>query len=119
MKLKIEKIVDRGSRNDERLWLKVLQDSDLSYYIVFDTTYTSQNAISNILRHSYWFPSIKVKSGDNVVLYTQKGKYLATKNNDGTTTHFFYWGSDNPIWNNQGDCAVLFEITTWVTSLYE
>lgn len=119
MRIKIVKILDRAVANKERLWLKVLQDTDMQYYIVFDTTYTSQKAISNLQRHAYWFDSKQVRSGDTVVLYTRKGVPSSSQNSDGTKNHFFYWGLDSTIWNNTGDCAVLFEITNWTTSPYE
>ena len=119
MKIKIIKILDRAVVNKERLWLKVLQDTNMEHYIAFDTTYTSQNAISNLQRHAYWFDSKQVRSGDSVVLYTKKGTPSSTQNSDGTTTHFFYWGLDKTIWNDKGDCAVLFEIGNWITSPYE
>ena len=119
MKLKIVKIIERGNAKDERLWLKVLQDADMSFYVVFDTTYSSENAISNLQRHAYWFESLKVKTGDNVVLYTRKGTYNKKANADGTMSHFLYWGLDHPIWNDTGDCAVLFEVNGWTTSQYE
>jgi len=119
MKIKIVKILDRASANKERLWLKVLQDTDLTYYIVLDTTYTSRDAISNLQRHAYWFPPKQVRSGDNVVLYTRKGTNSSQPNQDGTQNHYFYWDLDHTIWNDSGDCAVLFEISTWATSAYE
>ena len=119
MKLKIVKIIDRGVSNDERLWLKVLQDADMQFYIVFDTTYTARHSISNLQRHAYWFDSKSVLSGDNVVLYTKRGTPSSKKNEDGTTTYFFYWGLDKSVWNNEGDCAVLFETSSWETSPYE
>ena len=43
MKIKIQKIIDSGIHNKERLWLKVLEDTNLEYYIVFDTIYISKN----------------------------------------------------------------------------
>ncbi|MCX6995686.1 MAG: hypothetical protein NTV49_01030 [Kiritimatiellaeota bacterium] len=119
MKLKIVKIVDRASPDNERLWLKVLQDADMKFYVVFDTTYTGTNAISNLQRHAYWFPSKAVRAGDNVVLYTRKGTNSTQPNSDGTHSHFFYWDMDKTVWNNQGDCAVLFEVVDWTTSAYE
>jgi len=119
MKLKIVKVVDRASPNQERLWLKVLQDTDMKFYIVFDTTYTGANAISNLQRHAYWFPPKMVHAGDNVVLCTGKGTNSSQPNQEGTQNHFFYWDLDKTIWNNQGDCAVLFEVGDWTTSAYE
>jgi len=119
MNIEIVNIIDRGEANKERLWLKVLSSTNLSYFIVFDTTYTSDNSISNLQRHAYWFNPKEVRGGDYVVLYTKPGKNSEEKNDDGSTTHFLYWGLDKTIWNKQGDCAVLFELKTWQTSKYE
>lgn len=116
MKAEIVKILDRGIVNQERLWLKVLAKTDLSYFIVFDTTYTSENSISNLQRHAYWFNPKEVNAGDYVVLYTKKGTPSDELNDQGTTTHFLYWGLSNTVWNNTDDCAVLFEVNTWATS---
>jgi len=116
MKIEIVKILDRGTANKERLWLRVLQDTNLQFFIVFDTTYTSTISISNLQRHAYWFYPKDVKAGDNVILHTKQGIPSESKDTSGTTNHYVFWGLDKTIWNNTGDCAVLFEINTWQTS---
>ena len=118
MKIEIINIIDRGTADQERLWLKVSSDTDLVYFIVFDTTYTTQASISNLPRHTYWFRPKIVKAGDQVILYTKAGTPTETKNQDGSTTHFLFWGLEKTIWNAPGDCAVLFEVSTWQTSQY-
>lgn len=115
MKIEIHKILDKGIEKKERLWLKVLNDTNLSYYIIFDTTYTSETTISNVQRHAHWFKPRKVKAGDSIVLYTKKGYTSTNLNKDGSITHFIYWGLNKTIWNKDGDCAVLFEVNTWMT----
>lgn len=119
MKMEIIKIIDRGAAKKERLYLRVLADCDLTYFVVFDTIYLSQNSISSFQKHAYWFEPKKVKSGDYIILYTSIGKSSETKNNDGSTNHFLYWGLDYTLWNKEGDCAVLFELSSWQTSKYE
>lgn len=119
MKLQIVNIVARRDRQNERLHLRVLADANLVYYVVFDTTYTSPTAISNKMRHAYWFQSRDVKAGDHVVLYTRPGQESQKRNDDGTMSHFLFWGLESSVWNNTGDCAVLFELNTWQTSRYE
>jgi len=119
MKLEIINISERGVANKERIWFRVLADCDLSYFIVFDTTYSSPSSISNLQRHAHWFSPKKVKSGDYVILYTCPGIPTESKNNDGSTNHFLYWGIDKTIWNKEGDCAVLFELNSWQTSKFE
>jgi hypothetical protein len=102
--------------NKERLWMKVLANTNLMYFIVFDTTYTSENAISNLQRHAYWFKPKEVKAGDYVILYTRTGIPNEQLNADGSTNHFLFWGLEKTIWNNKGDCAVLFQVNSWQTS---
>lgn len=116
MKIEIVKILDRGGANKERLWLKVMANADLKYFIVFDTTYTSPNSISNLQRHAYWFKPKEVKAGDYVILYTKAGTESEQINEDGNKTYFMYWGLEKTIWNKTDDCAVLFEINSWQTS---
>jgi len=115
MKIEIIKIIDKGIADKERLWLRVLADTDLSYYIVFDTTYTSENTISNVQRHAHWFKPRKVKAGDYIILYTREGTISTSQNKDGSTNHFLFWGIGRNIWNKDDDCAVLFEINSWMT----
>src|SRR5262245_45754753 len=116
MKLEIVGIIDRRDRQNERLWLKAIADLNLAYYVVFDSTYTSTTSISNKMRHAYWFASQQIRAGDHVVLYTRQGNASQSRNADGTTSHFLFWGAENTVWNNTGDCAVLFEVNTWQTS---
>ncbi len=116
MNMRIIKILDNGIANKERLWMKVLANTNLMYFIVFDTTHTSDNTISNIQRHAYWFSPKEVKAGDNVILYTRRGTPSEQRNADGSTNHFLFWGLDKTVWNNQGDCAVLFQVNSWETS---
>jgi hypothetical protein len=119
MNIEIIQILDRGVANKERLWLRVLTDTDLSFFMIFSTKYSTTSLVSNNAKYTHWFASQKVKSGDYIILYTGHGISSESKNNDGSTNHFLYWGIDQTIWNNVGDCAILFEIANWQTSKYE
>jgi hypothetical protein len=119
MKLAIVRIADRSVPNKERLHLKALSDTNLSFFAVLATVYSSPTAISTLPRYVFWFKSKPVKAGDNIILCTAEGTPSEEKNADGTTTYFFYWGLKNTIWNKTGECAVIFEINSWQTSPYE
>jgi hypothetical protein len=119
MTVEIRYIKDPGKLDDERLVLKVLKDCDIGMYLTFDSTYTEDGQVSNLVRHPYWFPDKRVKAGDLIVLYTKTGAKSQTKNKNGSTSHFFYRGLERTIWNKSGDCAVLFEISTWTTRGYD
>lgn len=112
MKVTIKEIIDHG-HNDERIVLSVKEDTDIGEYVVLDTTYTKDGGVSNKVRHPYWFPDKKVSKGDLVILYTKKGKQSETKNANGSISHFFYWGLDINVWNDDGDYALLFHIDEW------
>lgn len=119
MKIQIVRIIDRGVVNKERLHLRVLAETNLNFYVVFNAVYTNPNAISNNPKNVYWFPSTIVKPGDQVVLYSGFGQNKSEIAPNGTTNHFFYWGQKNTLWNKYGDCAVLFEVAFWQTSPHE
>ncbi|HYR74360.1 MAG TPA: hypothetical protein VEM96_00835 [Pyrinomonadaceae bacterium] len=116
MNIKIHSVVGKGDLDKELTWLQVLADvSDLSFYMVCDTTYKDNNSISNELRHIYWLPKQSVKQGDWIAVHTKDGKNTTVKNEQGTTTHHFYWNLGRTIWNKDGDCAVLFNLNSWTT----
>ncbi len=51
-------------------------------------------------KHTYTFPSYTLDSGSTVTVNTEKGT-------DSTTE--LYWQLDDPIWNNDGDTAYLYD----------
>lgn len=116
MKLRILSIHEQGSADKEYIWLEVLEDCNLDYYGLADTTYTSNESISNKLRHFFWFPKKDVKKGQRLVLRTGTGTNDEYVTSDGKTVHRFFWGLKSAVWNNDGDAAVLFEIKTWKTT---
>ena len=117
MKLKIDKVIDHGTHASERIEFSVVNDCNLHYYLIADTSYTSEDTISNKMRHTYWFNDKKVNAGDKVILYTKKGTASSVTINGGKNTQYtLYWGLDNYVWNNAGDAALLFEINTWKTT---
>lgn len=115
MKIQIDKIVDHG-QNSERVEMSVIQNCNLTYYILADTTYTDPTHISNKLRHMHWFADRDVKAGDKIVLFTKKGTNTSATIGNGNTKYTIYWQLDINVWNNDGDAAVLFEINGWKTT---
>lgn len=116
MKIQIDQIVDHSTLNSERVLISVIQDTDLKYYIIADTTYTSAENISNKLRHMYWFAPKSVKAGDKVELYTKVGTSSQIDIGNGNTKYIIYWGLGASVWNNDGDAAILFHVDSWKTT---
>lgn len=92
----------------------MLEDvSDLSRYLVCDTTYSDGDHVSNELRHMYWFPKDSVKKGDWIKLMTKAGTNSTALNERGTTTHIFYWNLGRTNWNKDGDYAFVAKLESW------
>jgi hypothetical protein len=118
MKLRIDNVVAKDKKRGERVLFTVLEDCDLTHYMVMDSTFTTEKEISNEHRHVKWFSSLAVKKGERVCLYTGVGSYSKDVH-DGITWHKIFWGLKSAVWNDDGDCAVLFELTTWTTKKAE
>ncbi len=117
MKLKIRSIIDYGHKS-ERIIIDVIQDTDIGKYLVLDSTYKAPGLISNKVKHPYWFPDLKVKKGDTIILHTRKGTRRSKMLED-HTEHCFYWGLDCNIWCNDGDCAVVMYTGDWNSYMVE
>lgn len=116
MDISIVKIAD--AHNDhERLILRVDNDCDLGWYLVFDSTYDEAHIISNKSRHLFLLPSIKVKKGDFIWVHTGKGEYHTHNNTSKTTTHNLYWGLESKVWNNDQDKAYLIKYSEWASKV--
>lgn len=113
MRVKIREIVAPGDAQKERLVLEVVQDDDIGRYAVFLTHILEAGNVSATVRRTYWFPDKKVRSKDLVVLYTKVGTPSEQKNKDESTSHFFYWGADSPLWRESNATAVLAHIDEW------
>lgn len=114
MNIEIKYVKDAGNKAKERIILKARADLDIGNYILFDTTYFDNGSVSNKIRHSIWFPDTKIGINDLVIVYTKIGEYSFVKNKNNTKSHFFYMGLDTPIWNQDGDCAVIVEVNEWL-----
>ncbi|WP_448104699.1 hypothetical protein [Pedobacter panaciterrae] len=108
---------------NERLVLMALRDANIGEYIVMDSTYDDKNKLSNIFRHTFWFPDQMVKKGEIVVLKTRPGKndYKYEPVGDGRkiAAHFFFWGSDSDVWNNEGDTVTFIRIAEVITKKFK
>lgn len=102
----------KQTKGEERIIFKVLEDCNLSYYLLLDNSYDKEGRVSNTHRHCYAFPNVNVKRGDYVVLYTRRGYKTSFNNRAQTTTYVFYWGFDEnaSVWNSAVDKVFLIKI---------
>ena len=113
MNLEFSSIASAGALSDERIALKATASFDLTRYAIFVCTSSPDGRVAGgNVPNAFWFWSKKVSPGDFVVVYTKSGTTSEKKNNDGTTSHFFYWGLSSPIWT-AGRIPVIVETSTW------
>jgi hypothetical protein len=113
MKVEMISVHNQGNYEHEYVLMRVQKNCNIGHYMLADSTYTSDDRVSNKLRHTFWIPDKEVRRGELVSVWTKIGTNITTKNNDGETVHRFFWGLKTSVWNDKGDCAVLFELTTW------
>ena len=109
MKLEILQIKGNSDKEKERVIFKVLQTCNLGSYIVALSQELSDGIYSSRINNVFWFPDKEVKENDLVVLYTKLGSQNSIVNENGTTTHFIYWGLDNTLTSDDKSCIVLLE----------
>lgn len=112
MKLKIRSIAGPGDIKKERLVLKAESDANVGDYAVLWSGIGSADGPTSGRKRAYWFPDVAVRAGDIVVLYTKKGERSNKALDGGSTAHFFYWGSETPLWD-QNHCAVVLFVAEW------
>lgn len=115
MKLKVDSVNNRGKLAQEHISLEVLQNCNLSHYMVMDTTFGADGNITNAHRHLKWLPPYEVTTGMMVALWTGNG-VDRTVMQGAVKWQYVYWNSGTHIWNNDGDAAVLLELSSWKTT---
>jgi len=118
MMLEIASFADAGVLEKERLIIRVLSDLDIGAYIVLWSDLSDSRSPTAGIKTAYWFPDKKVKSGDKIVLYSKSGKDSKKDIGDGHSAHFFYWGLENALWENE-KTAVLLKVNEWIHRIHE
>ena len=113
MSVSIVSVHGHGDFDKEHVLMEVLSDCDIGTFILADSTYTGEHKISNRLRHFLWIPDRLVKRGDLVSIWTKCGTETTVTDDRGRTIHRLFWGLKTAVWNDDGDCAVLFDVNSW------
>jgi hypothetical protein len=112
----ITDIADEGFLDKERVVLKAKADGDLGDFAIFRANSPpaeSEKVFSGDIPDVFWFPSLKVKNKDLVVLYTKAGKRSQKSLSNGAITYFFYWGKKSPLWNDGEHLAAIVNTEEW------
>jgi hypothetical protein len=107
MDLEITNIFNENLQT-ERVVLTALNACNLNSFVLFDSTYDEDGDLTNKERHLMVFPSINLKRGDTVTLYTKVGRnVIPPANVFAPVRYIIYWGLDHKVWNTAGDKAYL------------
>lgn len=91
MVIKIEQVLDMGKLTKQRILFQAVKDGNLlGYHILLGDSYF------------YSFPYWKVRDGDYVVLYINRGERETKKFVD-AVCHFLYYGEQIHLWEEHPD----------------
>lgn len=113
MKIQIHSFIDKGKIQTERIALRASADCNLKFYCLHITFEISSGGFFNQPKHTYWFPPVEIKANDWIVIYAGQGTQSNKKNEDGSSSYFYYWGLNSAIFNKPEDTIVLAEVNTW------
>jgi hypothetical protein len=110
MPFKIIKIQNDSTPDGEYVLLEATGDNNnLDGYAIVDKPFTNTGEESNKFRHIFRFPAKVIPKGDLVSLRTGCGRPKVVKNENDTIVHRYYWNSDECVWNDFGDEAILIK----------
>ena len=107
MDLEITNIYNENLQT-ERVVMTARNACNLNSFVLFDTTYDEEGKVTNKERHLKAFPTVQLKRGDTVTLYTKVGQnVIPALNPYRPVNYIIYWGLDHKVWNNDGDRGYL------------
>lgn len=113
MSLKIIRTLNSSNPEEEYILLQTEKTINLNGYAITDQSFfDSSGKISNKFRHIYEFPSLIINEGEFIILFSGSGtnkkkeKYTDKR---GSVVHPIFWKSQECIWNDSGDKAILIK----------
>jgi hypothetical protein len=118
MTIALRSIIGRGDLAKERITFRVEETTDVGDYAVLQCQAVEETLTTSVIK-AYWFQYFKAEKGDLVVLYTKDGEMSSKALSTGKKAHFFYWGFESPIWDDDELAAVLLRAPQWTYRLVQ
>src|SRR5690242_19835307 len=100
MDIQIQAVRDPGDLAHERTVLEADADLDIGLHILMAARAGAKGeTLGGRVPFCFWFPDGNIQRGDLLILYTKAGSSKRKDNPSGKVSHFFYWGLEHPIWN--------------------
>lgn len=106
--LKLKSIEGIGILDKERLVMQVeaktndTNELNLGRYAIFACKFGDNGLpYSGKFLAGYWFNTKALAPGDYIILYTKYGLRAEKKLTNGNTSHFFYWGLGETLWEGE------------------
>lgn len=112
MRLVLKKVADPGNPMSERLVYRAIGPTDVGRYAIFRVL-REGDAVTNAVIDTFWFPDQPVAHNDLVVLYSKNGSYRQRELLGKKKAHFFYWGSEDALWDDPDFVPVIVRIAEW------
>lgn len=113
MKFKVRGVRDPGDLAKERVVIEIMDDGNLGTLILASTKQQSPNRVSARIKNPYWVPDQEAKKGDLLVVYTKAGGRNSRENDDGSSSYFFYLGSEKALYEQPDQTVTVFSISSW------
>lgn len=114
MILHLSDIKDRGNIEKERIVFDVIGDGNLTNYLIGQTYQVDEGFDVKFVK-TFWFTDAEANQGDRVVLYSKKGEDRVVRNKNNRSTFFYFWYSEDSIWNEENLVAVLINTGDFTT----
>lgn len=113
MDLRLHAIREPGDLDRERVVLKAETDTDTGRHLLLSARSSNDRLLGGHVPNCYWFPDRHISAGDWVVLYSKRGSVKVRDNKSGSKSYFFYWGLDQPLWQDHELRPVLIRVGAW------
>ncbi|WP_139374112.1 hypothetical protein [Enhydrobacter aerosaccus] len=113
MSLEFQYMRDPGEPTSERVIFRASGNLDVGNYCLLASSTNNKQEPTSGGKVAFWFPDKEVGNGDTVVVYTKAGDDKSRKNDDGTQSHFFYWGRTKSLWSVENNGVVVLQARTW------
>lgn len=105
--LKISSVRHAGSLQNEHVFLIAQKDCNASDFTLIDSDFCPSDKILRRPSHEFHFPSLELKKGDCLALWSRPGRRNVKKLFSYCSQYNLFWGLNAAIWEDVGHMPVI------------